>query len=69
MKGNWENNVSTNGEQQLRDRNYRKELKDTCEVKSKNTEMKNSSEWLIENLSREKKELLNMKTGNKNYLV
>lgn len=31
--------------------------------------MKNSPEWLIEDLSREKKELLNMKTGNKNYLV
>lgn len=31
--------------------------------------MKNSPDWLIEALSREKKELLNMKTGNKNYLV
>jgi len=31
--------------------------------------MKNSPDWLIEDLSREKKELLNMKIGNKNYLV
>ena len=31
--------------------------------------MKNSPDWLIEALSKEKKELPNMKTGNKNYLV
>ena len=62
-KAKYENDVSSNSNYQQRDRNYKINGIEIMELKSTITETKNSLEGLDNKISRQKKELMNLKIG------